>query len=209
MVPRFTEAEKGKKHVSENNIKRIKAPSLDTSALIRDNALTLIGRLTNPREQKLWALIPALPPKWNLQGRVVGSDLRNDCFQFHFEREDDLRRVLDNRPYHFAYWIVILQRWEPVISTSFPSLIPFWTKIKGLPLHLWHDDMIVRVGQELGTLENHELTRHSARVRVHVDAVKPLIKESIVEFDSGEESIITLEYENWRCTSPIVSLSST
>lgn len=84
MAPRFTEAEKGKKHVSENNIKRIKAPSLDTSALIRDNALTLIGRLTNPREQKLWALIPALPPKWNLQGRVVGSDLRNDCFQFHF-----------------------------------------------------------------------------------------------------------------------------
>lgn len=46
--------------------------------------------------------------------------------------------------------------------------------------------MIVRVGQELGTLENHELTRTSARARVHVDALKPLIKESIVEFDSGE-----------------------
>ncbi|KAG5373630.1 hypothetical protein IGI04_043051 [Brassica rapa subsp. trilocularis] len=35
----------------------------------------------------------------------------------------------------------------------------------------------------------------STRVRVHVDGLKPLIKESIIEFDSGEESLITLEYE--------------
>ena len=91
--------------------------------------------------------------------------------------------------------MVILQRWEPVISATFPSMIPFWIKFKGLPLHYWHDDMVVRVGQELGTLENHELTRTSARVRVLVDGLKPLIKESIVEFDSGEESPIYLEYE--------------
>lgn len=135
--------------------------TLDTAALIKDNALALIGRLTNPQEQRIWALIPALPRKWN----------------------------------HFAYWMVILQRWEPVISATFPSMIPFWIKIKGLPLHYWHDDMVVRVGQELGTLENHELTRTSARVRVLVDGLKPLIKESIVEFDSGEESPIYLEYE--------------
>lgn len=128
MAPRYTEEEKGKKHMREGGgegIKRIKAPSLDTAALIKDNELTLIGRLTNPQEQRIWALIPALPRKWNLQGRAVGSDLGNNCFQFRFEREDDLRRVLDNRPYHFAYWMVILQRWEPVISATFPSMIPF------------------------------------------------------------------------------------
>ncbi|RIA04211.1 hypothetical protein BRARA_K01581 [Brassica rapa] len=198
MTPRYTEAEKGKHQMRSeqtNSIKRIKAPNVDNTALIKDNALTLIGRLTNPQEQKIWALIPALPRKWNLQGRVTGSDLGNNCFQFRFEREDDLRRVLDNRPYHFAYWMVIIQRWEPIISNSFPSMIPFWIRIKGLPLHFWHEDMVVRVGQELGMLENHELTKTTARVRVHVDGLKPLIKESIIEFDSGEESLITLEYE--------------
>lgn len=176
-------------------VRRIKAPNVDNSMLIKDNALTLIGRLTNPQEQKMWALIPALPRKWNLKGKVTGSDLGNNCFQFRFELEEDLRRVLDNRPYHFAYWMVILQRWEPVISNTFPSTIPFWIRIKGLPLHFWHDDMVVRVGQDLGTLENHELTKTTARVRVHIDGLKPLIKEAIVEFDSGEESLITLEYE--------------
>ena len=179
----------------EKDIKRIKAHSLDNSVFIRENRLTLTGRLTNPQEQRITVLIPSLSRKWNLQGRAVGSDLGNNCFQFRFEREDDLRRVLDNRPYHFAYWMVIIQRWEPVISTSFPSFILFWIKIKGLPLHFWHDDMICRIGQELGTLDNHELTKTIARVRVLVDGLKPLVKESIVEFDSGEESPITLEYE--------------
>lgn len=191
-------AEKGKQQMSagqNNKVKRIKAPSIDTSALIKDNALTLIGRLTNPHEQKMWALIPALPRKWNLQGRAVGSDLGNNRFQFRFEREEDIRRVLNNRPYHFAYWMVILQRWEPVISNSFPSMIPFWIRIKGLPLHYWQDDMVCRVGQELGTLENHELTKTTARVQVSVDGLKPLVKELIIEFDSGEETYVTLEYE--------------
>lgn len=149
-------------------------------------------------QQKIWALIPALPRKWNLRGRAVGSNLGNNCFQFRFEREEDLRRVLDNRPYHFAYWMVILQRWEPVISNSVPSMIPFWIGIKGLPLHYWQDDMVCRVGQELGTLENHELTKTTARVQVSVDGLKPLIKELIIEFDSGEETSVTLEYEKLK-----------
>lgn len=176
--------------------------SLDNAALIKANELTLIGRLTNPQIQKIWALIPSLPKKWHLQGRAVGSDLGNNCFQFRFEREDDLQRVLDNRPYHFAYWMVILQRWEPIISPAFPSMIPFWIRIKGLPLHYWHDDMVRRVGQELGKFETHVLTKTSARVRVQVDGLKPLIKEYIVEFDSGEECPITLEYERleMHCT---------
>ena len=84
-------------------VKRIKAPCLDTTTLIKENELTIIGRLTNPREQKMSTLIPSLPRKWNIRGRAVGSDLGNNCFQFRFESEEDVRRVLENRPYHFAF----------------------------------------------------------------------------------------------------------
>lgn len=198
MARRYSEAEKGKGQLTETpnqTIKRIKAPYLDTTHLIKENALTLIGRLTNPQEQRMWALLPALPRKWNLQGRAVGSDLGNNCFQYRFERADDLQRVLDNIPYHFSYWMVILQKWEPVISSSFPSQIPFWIRIQGLPLHYWHDDMVCNVGKELGTLENHVLTKTSAKVRVLINGLKPLIKESIIELESGEETLITLEYQ--------------
>lgn len=178
-----------------NHIRRIKAPYVDNSALIKENALTLIGRVTNPQEQRIWALLPSLPRKWHLQGRITCSDLGNGCFQFRFEKEEDLKRVLDNRPYHFAYWMVIIQRWEPIISASFPSQIPFWIRIKGLPLHFWIDEMVCNIGKDLGTLLGHELTKSTARVKVLLDGLKPLVKEAIVEYDSGEESIISLEYE--------------
>ncbi|RID41733.1 hypothetical protein BRARA_J01668 [Brassica rapa] len=198
MASRFTKEEKGKHQLSgdiEPTIKRIKARYVDNSILIKENRLTLIGRVTNPQEQKLWALLPALPRKWHLQGKVTGSDLGNGCFQFRFEKEEELQRVLDNRPYHFAYWMIILQRWEPVISATFPSQIPFWIRIKGVPLHYWHEDMICDIGKELGTLLNHELTKTSARIKVLIDGLKPLEKRSIIEFDSGEESLIYLKYE--------------
>lgn len=199
MDRRYAEAEKGKGVLDENSlettIKRIKAPTIDTTKLIQENELTLIGRLTNPQEQRIWSLIPSLPRKWNPQGRLVGSDLGHNCFQFRFEREDDLQKVLANRPYHFGYWMVILQRWEPVISDFFPSKISFWIRVKGLPLHYWDEKVLCGLGRELGTLEKHELTKTSARVRVLIDGLKPLTKETILEFDSGEESMITLEYE--------------
>lgn len=155
MARRLSREEKGKGPMSEDketHIKRIKAPSIDNSALIKENAKTLIGRVTNPHEQRIWALIPALPRKWHLQGRATGSDLGNGCFQFRFEKEEELQRVLDNGPYHFAYWMVIIQRWEPVISTTFPSQISFWIRIKGLPLHFWLEDMVCKIGKDLGTL---------------------------------------------------------
>lgn len=124
MARRLTKEEKRKHQMSDTNeptIKRIKAPYVDNSVLIKENAHTLIGRVTNPQEQRISSLIPALPRKWNIQERAIGSDLGHGCFQFRFEKEEDLQRVLDNRPYHFAYWMVILQRWEPVISATFPS----------------------------------------------------------------------------------------
>lgn len=44
-----------------------------------------------------------------------------------------MKKVLDNRPYHFSNWMVILQKWEPIISPDFPCQIPFWIQLKGIP----------------------------------------------------------------------------
>ncbi|CAN7119737.1 unnamed protein product, partial [Brassica rapa subsp. narinosa] len=55
--------------------------------------------------------------------------------------------------------------------------------------------MICNIGKDLGTILDHELTKTTARVKVLVDGLKSLTKEAIIEYDSGEESIIYLEYE--------------
>lgn len=61
---RYTTSEKGKQFYTQpkdGERKRIRAPEIDTSALIEENTLTLIGRVTNAKEQPVEALISTLP----------------------------------------------------------------------------------------------------------------------------------------------------
>lgn len=178
--------------------KRIRAPDLDTSDLIAANSLTLMGRLTNPSSQRLWSLFPFLSNRWNLRGKAIGSDLGKGCFQFKFDYEEDLQKVLDNRPYHYDQWMVILQRWEPVISDSFPSMIPFWIEIQGLPKLFWQPEMLTTIGEELGDIMDMEITSSTAKIRVLINGLQPLTKETNVDFPDGSEALISLEYKNLK-----------
>ncbi|KAG7572582.1 Reverse transcriptase domain [Arabidopsis suecica] len=174
--------------------KRIRAPEIDTSDLIKENALTLIGRLTNPTVQRLWSLIPFLSNRWNLKGNAIGSDdLGRGCFQFRFDYEEDMLKVLENRPYHFDQWMVILQKWEPVISASFPSKIPFWIELQGLPLHYWKIEMLHNIAEELRELLDLDLSPAAAKIKVLIDGLQPLVKETVIEFPDGTEAIVLLE----------------
>lgn len=197
MAKRFSATDKGKVIMGNPSMApriRIRAPDFDPSELIRENMFTVVGRLTNPREQKMSSVLPYLAKKWNVDPST-GSDLGRDCFQFRLPAEEDIQDVLKNRPYQYGHWMLLIQRWEPIISPSFPSQIPFWITIKGIPLHYWHEKIVRNIGLELGELETYVVTRSSARVRVIVDGLKPLIMEPTLDFDSGEESVISLEYE--------------
>lgn len=193
---RLTTAEKGKDLASKDTTcKRIRAPDFDFSELVKENSKTLIGRTLNHREQLVEHLVLELPKKWALRGKVLGVDLGNGCFQFRFDRDEDMQCVLLNRPYQHNNWMVILERWEPVISSTFPSKIPFWITVKGLALHFWHEKMVYNIATELGQLEDYDITMTSARIRILLEAFEPLTMESIVDFSTGEEAPITFEYE--------------
>ena len=196
---RLSSAEKGKgldfEHQEPARATRVKVPLPDNSDLLRKHSLTLIGRVTNKTAQKVWSLIPFFTEHWKTEFKPVGSDLGNGLFQFQFELESDLLAVLDQRPYHYARWMVILQRWEPTTSPRFPSLIPFWIKVQGLPVHLWTEPTIRCIGGNIGQYEKAEISALSARMRVHIDGLLPLIKSTIVEYPNGDEVSATLVYE--------------
>ena len=162
MIGRFSKEEKGKGLSNEltqaPRTGRIKIPAPDTSALLQKHSLTLIGRVTNKSVQKVWSLIPFFTDSWKAHGRPVGSDLGNGLFQFQFDKEEDLVAVLEKRPFHFAKWMIIAQRWEPTASPSFPSLIPFWIKVQGIPVHLWTEETISELGEDIGIFEKAEIT---------------------------------------------------
>ena len=186
------------KDYSSPPLKRIRAPDMDISDLIEENKLTLMGRLTNPSSQRLWSLIPFLSTRWNLKGKAIGSDLGNGCFQFRFDFEEDLLRVLDNRPYHFDQWMVILQRWEPVISATFPSQIPFWIELQGLPKHFWKEQLVYKIGEELGLVLEHDISQTAPKIKVQINGLEPLTKKTVIEFSEGRVALVTLEYKNLK-----------
>ncbi|KAL0686503.1 hypothetical protein Bca4012_086180 [Brassica carinata] len=199
MHRRLSTAEKGKaiamQHHPAPRAGRVRLEVPETPVNLQKHSLTLIGRVTNPSVQKVWALIPFFTDHWKADIPPIGSDLGMGMFQFQFELESDLLTVLEKRPYHYARWMIILQRWEPTISPSFPSMIPFWIKIQGIPIHLWSEALARSIGEDLGTFEVADITAQTMRARVHVNGRLPLLKSSVVEYSNGDEVTATLVYE--------------
>ena len=154
MARRYSQAEKGKWQAPpELPAKRppVRIPASANNDLIEANRLTIIGRLTNPQVQKpIRAVIDFMAQIWNLEGRIVGRALGLDKFQFRFESEYDLLQVLDKGPYHYKRWMLLLQRWEPIVADTFPSKISFNVRIHGIPLHFWSEGTIRTIGEQLG-----------------------------------------------------------
>lgn len=137
---RLSAAEKGKSIHAETyqapRTARVRIQEPINEDLLQRHSLTIIGRVTNPSAQKIWSVINFFSEQWKSETKPVGADLGQGLFQFQFNHEEDLLSVLEKRPYHYAKWMVIVQRWEPTTSPAFPSLIPFWIKVQGIPVHL-------------------------------------------------------------------------
>lgn len=198
MARRLTYEEKGKGPQTISvppRTGRVRIPAFDTTELIRKHELTLMGRCVNPRFQRIWSLIPFLSDLLKTKSRPVGSDLGQGLFQFQFASQEDLQLVLANRPYHFAKWMLILQQWEPSVDPNFPSQIPFWIKVQGVPLHLWNEAVLRSMGEDLETYETCEILQGTMRMRVHVNGLLPLLTTYTLELGNGVEITVKLVYE--------------
>ncbi|RID57503.1 hypothetical protein BRARA_F00874, partial [Brassica rapa] len=171
----------------------VKVPESDISELIERNKFTLIGRVTNPAIQKTRALVDFFLQHWNVIGKITGRDLGPTLFQFGFETEKDLKTILSKAPFHFKKWMIIIQRWEPIVSDTFPNRIPFWVNIHGIPLHYWNDQTIDAIGPILGHIETKEADK--ARLQVSVNGLQPLIMKMDLQLPSKDVVEIEMEYE--------------
>lgn len=129
-------------------------PNVDNSELISQFKLSLVGRIFNTERRSVEALISLLPRPniWDVEGRVRGLDLGNHRFQFDFDSETDLVKVLSKRPCHFNKWAISLQRWIPHVGDTFPNTMSFWISVIGIPTHFWMDEIFESLGGRLGTV---------------------------------------------------------
>lgn len=174
----------------------IDVPDFDYSDIDERFKLTLVGRMFHKEGRSVDALIKHMPkPKiWDVEGRVTGINLGNGKFQFDFENERDLEKVLQKRPCHFNRWSFSLERWEPIIREDFPNSIVLWVKIEGIPGHYRKETTFRNIGKALGTIESMDIKR--ARIQVSINADKPLQFERKVRFPNGDIVNASLSYED-------------
>ncbi|KAL0854297.1 hypothetical protein Bca101_059449 [Brassica carinata] len=199
MSQSLASSSKSKSHVQaqeEEDDDLVILPDVDNSELIAHYQLSLVGRLFNRERRSVEALIALLPRPsiWDVEGRVRGVDLGNHWFQFDFDSEEDLQKVLSKRPCHYNKWSFALERWTPHISDSFPNTMTFWVTVMGIPTHFWLEPIFRALGSRLGHVGPVEAK--AAKFQVELNAELPLKFALRAQLPSGEIVPVSLEYVN-------------
>lgn len=152
-------------------------PGVDTSKLIAQYNRSLDGRMLNREGRSTKALLALLPRAniWDVEGRVRGIDLGNSRFQFDFDLEEDLEKILNKWPCHFNKWSFALERWRPHVGDVFPNTMTFWVRTMGIPNLFWLNEIFFEFGKSFGD--------------------EPLIFEKKAQLPSGEIVKVSLKYE--------------
>ncbi|KFK32881.1 hypothetical protein AALP_AA6G299500 [Arabis alpina] len=183
--------------------KPLKLPPVDKTQMLRRFDRTLVGRalLREVRDHKLGALIKFLPTIWKCESWVQGFEMGDGRVHFRFQNEKDLQAVMTNRPYHYDGSMIALQRWIPTVRRDFPTTIPFWVVIKGLPNYWCEEESVQSIGEDLGEFDVVDVSEPIPKVRVTLDSNLPLIVRREID-DAGQICVLDLHYEKLQkhCT---------
>ncbi|KAJ4894502.1 Uncharacterized protein Rs2_21296 [Raphanus sativus] len=176
-------------------------PDLEIDDLIEENSLSVIVRCLNPTFHKVGGLVKALPPIWGMEESVRGRGVGEQRVQFIFQSKRDLQYVLNKGPWFVNGWIVAISQWSPNPGPDYLCRIPFWIRIRGLPIHLLKKQAVDCLMGPLGKVEKVELHAKNSnsveyvRALVWIKADEPLQFRRTARFKSGEVVPTELEYE--------------
>ena len=165
------------------------------------NYLSLIGRLLNPRCQKMTDLILDMPRKWQLYDRVRGVALSKDRFQFIFKYERDLLDVLHRGPHTSNMWSIVLERWVERPPADYLKFLYVWVQMRNIPVNHYTPEAIHDLGKFAGEVvevpfdPEKAQTKDYVRVLVKFDVSRPLRRAKKVTIPGGEEVNILYDYE--------------
>uniref|UniRef100_A0A0D3E8G4 DUF4283 domain-containing protein n=1 Tax=Brassica oleracea var. oleracea TaxID=109376 RepID=A0A0D3E8G4_BRAOL len=178
---------KGKGILYEDDDEPIKLTDHDVSQNINEFKLSLIGKILNPKKQSVEKLLQKMPVQWGMEDRITANDLGNGKFLLNFTTEEELNSVLRQGPFHFNFCMFVLVRWEPIVHDDYPWIIPFWTRLIGVPLHLWTENNLREIGSRLGHVHQDTIELIEGRMLLDFDSRRPLKFARKAESPEGDE----------------------
>ena len=157
--------------------------------------LNLLEEFLTPRPLNLRAAKNLLWFVWKMESDLKIIEVGDGLFQFKFALESQVSWVMNNGPWNFDNWILVLRRWERGMmawSVNFTGL-PIWVQVWGLPCNLINDEAGLEVGKSLGhviEVDYKALTTNQARflrVRVVLSLDKPIRRGGPVVNPKGDK----------------------
>ncbi|KAL0886081.1 hypothetical protein Bca101_010064 [Brassica carinata] len=165
------------------------------------NELSLVGRLLNPKVQRMADLILDMPRKWQLYDRVRGVALSQERFQFIFKYEHDLLAIVKRGPHTFKDWSIVLERWVEKPPEDYLQYLMVWVQMRNIPVNHYTKGTIEYLGEFAGQVKEvvfdpeKAQTKDYVRVWVKFDVSKPLRRVKRLTLPGGEVVNIRFDYE--------------
>ncbi|XP_013595004.1 PREDICTED: uncharacterized protein LOC106303220 [Brassica oleracea var. oleracea] len=118
-----------------------------------ENETNLLGRLLNPDCQSMARMIEYMPTVWRVYGRVRGIALSRDRIQFVFQHDEDLVTVLNDRPWSYNHWAMVLERWTANPPENFLQTMFVWICIRNIPVNFFTVETMYKLASEVGKVE--------------------------------------------------------
>jgi hypothetical protein len=86
---------------------------------------------------------------WRITRGVIFKELVDNIWLFEFKEMDDMRRVLDGRPWSFDCQILVLNEFDdktPPTQMAFKQS-PFWVQVHDMPLLCMTKGIAVKIGE--------------------------------------------------------------
>lgn len=166
-----------------------------------ENSTSILGRLLNPDCQTMAKMIEYIPTAWRVYDRVRGIDLSRDRFQFVFQREEDLQTVLNDRPWSYNHWAMVLERWTADPPPEFLRSLDIWIHICNIPMKFFTTDTMYALASKVGKVvviaydPKVSHTKEYIRAQISFDTEKPAKAARKLTVSKTETVTIEFEYE--------------
>lgn len=123
-----------------------------------------------------------LQHSWARVGKISIIDMPQDYYLVHFSSLEDYKRAIFEGPWLVAdHYLIIIQRWRPFFLENAEVIrkVAVWIRIPRLPIELYTDKFLWRVGAKLGKIQltSFQARGQFARICVEIDLAKKLVSK--------------------------------
>ena len=158
----------GKMKLTTEEEETIAIPDEGRKEAIESCNLSLIGKFLTCKSYNKLAANNTIRRAWGLNESMQILEVGPNLFQFKFQSEFDLDRILRGGPWTFDNQLLLLQRWKKGMTVGNIRLeaASLWVQIWGAPFDMVSPQVVKEVGSRLGEVEEVEWKKKKDDLRM-------------------------------------------